>query len=315
MCGLFGVTLPRSYPTHLLDRGAALALLGELAEDRGQDAAGIAARHAPIDGLQRWTLDKTTGPYRRLSRRPGFSRRLASAQTALGHTRWATQGSLDVANASPTRVGSLLYTHNGDVDVDTIPYAPTAPVAAADRTGTDSAVLFAALATAHCGRVNTRRIVTILSRLHGRAALAWTDTNYTDSKGASGRVWLARAGLSPLAVGGDVDGGLWWASNPAWLRHLSQVFDLPFAFLQIVPEGTLLSATPQASTVRLSEHGQFKPTVRAQDQRLAPTAVWRGFGPADRRHDQARLFHQVANRPLPQPFPRHPFLATAASRP
>lgn len=160
MCGLFGMTLARNYPTHLLDRGAALALLGELAEDGGRDAAGIAARYGP----ERWTLGTVAGPYRQLSRRPGFNRRLASAQTAIGHTRWATQGSLDVANASPTRAG---------------------------------------------------RIVTILSRLHGRAALAWTDTAYTDRHGAGGRVWLARAGLSPLAVGGDVDGGLWWASNPA----------------------------------------------------------------------------------------------------
>lgn len=152
-------------------------------------------------------------------------------------------------------------------------------------------------------------MVTILSGLHGRAALAWTDTSQ-----AGGRVWLARAGLSPLTVGRDVDGGLWWASNPAWLRLLSHALDLPFVSLQIVPEGTLLSGTPNASTVKLTEHGQFKPTVRPLDQRLASTAVWRGFDPADRHNDQARLFHRIAARPMPQIHQR-PVLATAATRP
>lgn len=322
MCGLFGMTLPHYYPTHLLDRGAALALLGGLAEDRGRDAAGLAARHVPLDSPERWTVDKVAGPFRRLTQRPGFSQRLVSAQTALGHTRWATQGSLDIANASPARAGSLLCTHNGDVDVDTIPYAPAhSSRTATDPTGTDSAVLFAALATAHRGHVNTGRIVTILSRMHGRAALVWIDTDpthnqRTNNARASGRVWLARAGLSPLALGVDVDGGLWWASNPAWLRHLSRVFGLPFAFLQIIPEGTLLSATPHASTVKLTEHGRFKPTVRSLDQRLAASAVWRGFGPADQRHDQARMFHRIADLPLSQhQFQHRPTLTTAAVRP
>ena len=330
MCGLFGMTLPRNYPTHLLDRGAALALLGELAEDRGRDAAGLATRHTASGTADRWTVDKAAGPYRRLSRRPGFNRRAGTAQTAIGHTRWATQGSLDVANASPAWAGTLLCTHNGDVDVDTIPYATLST----GGSGTDSAVLFSALATAHPlstahqGRVNTRRIVSILSQMHGRAALAWTDTTRSNRVGSGGRVWLARAGLSPLAVGVDVDGGLWWASNPAWLRRLSQLFDLPFASLRIVAEGTLLSATPQASTVKVTEHGQFKPTVRVLDQRLASTAVWRGFGFADQRHDQARQFHRTAktshSRPLPtfdqhlfdqHPFDPHRLVAGTATRP
>ena len=324
MCGLFGMTLPRHYPTHLLDRGAALALLGELAEDRGRDAAGLATRHTASGTPDRWTVDKVAGPYRRLSRRPGFNHRAGTAQTAIGHTRWATQGSLDIANASPAWAGTLLCTHNGDVDVDTIPY--TTPTTAGS--GTDSAVLFSALATAHPtagqGRVNTRRIVTVLSRVHGRAALAWTDTAQADRTGAGGRIWLARAGLSPLAVGVDVDGGLWWASNPAWLRHLSHLFDLPFASLRIVAEGTLLSATPQAFTVKLTEHAQFKPTVRVLDQRLASTAVWRGFGAADQRHDQTRQFHRTAttspppfDRPLygQHPFDQHRLVATTATRP
>lgn len=84
--------------------------------------------------------------------------------------------------------------------------------------------------------------------------------------------------------------------------------------MQIIPEGTLLSATPNASTAKLTEHGQFKPTVRPLNQRLAPTAVWRGFDIADRHHDQARRFHRIAARPLPQ-FHQRPVLTTTAARP
>ena len=143
MCGLFGMTLPRHYPAGLLDRGDALTYLGELAEERGLDAAGVAARFLPGPdtlgsstrpsfaqaehvSLQSgdWLLDKCSGPFHRLGRSGWLADRLASAVTVLGHTRWATQGALDVANASPTAVGGLYGTHNGDVDIDTIPYRP-----------------------------------------------------------------------------------------------------------------------------------------------------------------------------------------------
>ena len=108
MCGLFGMILPRRYPTHLLDptqplnRGEALTYLGELAEERGLDAAGIAARFThPLPEQDRWLLEKTSGPFRRLSRTGWLAGRLTTATTAICHTRWATQCSGTLANTSP----------------------------------------------------------------------------------------------------------------------------------------------------------------------------------------------------------------------
>ena len=102
--------------------------------------------------------------------------------------------------------------------------------------------------------------------------MAWADT-----RDETGRVWLARAGLSPLAIARDVDGGLWWASNPAWLRKLSTAFALPLRSIDLLPEGTLLSASPLQASVRVQVRARFKPTIRARDQRLLPGAVWRNF--------------------------------------
>ena len=292
MCGLFGMTLPRHYPTDLVDRAEAIALLGELAEERGRDSAGVALRTPhQARGEDTWQVSKTLGPFRRLCARRGLMNKLGDASTVLGHTRWATQGRVDLSNASPLAVGTLLATHNGDVDPDTVPHRPTA-LAAWDHT--DSEVLFGALATAHRSRVNTARLVQILTLTRGRSALAWTDTARP-----GGRVWLARAGLSPLAVGHDVDGGLWWASNPDWLRQLSRDLQLPFRRLTLVEEGTLLSATPMATHVRVVEHASFKPTVRARDTRMLDVAVWRGFSDRDRDRDQVLLRHRVAQPHLP----------------
>lgn len=294
MCGLFGMTLPHRYPTDLLDRGQALTLLGELAEERGRDAAGVAARHL-LDGRDAgdgWAVAKSIGTFRRLARSFHLAGWLSQAQAVLGHTRWATQGDLGKQNASPARAGQLLCTHNGDLDTSTIPYRP----GQIRRTDTDSAVLFAALATAHGDRVNVRRLTKILTDMQGRAALAWTDRR------SGGRIWLARAGLSPLAVGDDIDGGFWWASNPAWLRELSDIFNLPFRSIRLVSEGTLLSASPLQQRVKVTVHARFKPTVRASDQRLVRGAVWRNFTPADQMDDLAVMRHRtVAPAGAPAP--------------
>ena len=308
MCGLFGMVLPHRYPTHLIRRDAALAFLGVLAEERGRHGAGIAALLPTAEEpAGTWVVKRHPGTFTRLMG-PRRLRGLVDATAAIGHTRWATQGVISLSNTSPLQAGSLLGTHNGDLDTDTIRFAP----AQSDQSGgpdpswTDSRVLYAALATAHTatahtqGRVNTRRLTNILTGMRGRAALAWTDTADVTTRGRA-RVWLARAGLSPLAIAHDVDGGLWWASNPEWLRRLSATFDLPLRRIELLGEGLLLSAMPQQQRVKVTVHARFKPTVRDQDLRLVRAAVWRNFTPADRRDDSAVMRHRVVGAGLPQP--------------
>ena len=294
MCGLFGMILPHRYPTDLLRRDAALAFLGVLAEERGRHGAGIAAKLPTTDEPGGgWVVKRHPGTFTDLVG-PRRLRGLVDATAAIGHTRWATQGAITMANTSPLQAGTLLGTHNGDLDIDTIRYAP----AWLDPSWTDSRVVYQALATAHTGgRVNTRRLVTILAGMRGRAALVWTDTADTTVRD-TGRVWLARAGLSPLAIAHDVDGGLWWASNPEWLRRLSSTFGLPLRNIELLPEGVLMSATPQQSRIKVTVHARFKPTVRDQDLRLVRAAVWRNFTPADRRDDGAVMRHRVVGAGL-----------------
>jgi len=270
--------------------GTALRVLGGCAEERGRDAAGIAVLDR---GGNTWSVRKTLGPFRHLNRaHRELDRLLRGALIAIGHTRWATQGGRGLAQASPISVGSLLGTHNGDLDQATIPgHAPCRsdlPVGAGRETWTDSDRLFAVIAAAHARRRGlTDQLVTLLSSVHGRAALAWTDTNRHDH-----RIWLARGGLSPLAVGVDSHGGLWWASNPAWLRDLGDVVHVGI-HITLLAEGSLRSDVPRQHHVSCVPLAEFKPTVRHRDEAIARTAMWRGSCPADRVDDTTLLRHRT----------------------
>lgn len=277
MCGLFGVVQPRDSTA---DPQHDLTVLGLFAEERGVDAAGLAT----FNDQRRWRTSRTIGPFTSLIRRRSYPALTSQVQVALGHTRAATQGGRTLAQAAPLVAGPLLGTHNGDLDPHSIPQ----PQGQRKRDTSDSQLLFAALATAHRdGRHRPARTLSVLSNIRGRAALAWTDTTRAD-----GRVWLARAGLSPLAVLLDGDGALWWASNPAWLRSIR-----PDADVRLLHEGTIWAVIPRRRHVSVHHLASFKPTTRPYDERV--TAIWRGFSPADRSNDQSQLRHRV--RPTAQP--------------
>lgn len=112
-------------------------------------------------------------------------------------------------------------------------------------------------------------------------ALAWAWLQDPDT------VWLARGALSPLALGFDVDGGLWWASNPGWLRTLREdgLVELKSTFM--VAEGHLLRLTRTEHWV-LRERHDFTAHGRYGD-RYRLHAVWRGFDPFDAQEDLDRI--------------------------
>lgn len=270
MCGIFGFTVPTHYPRrdHLWP---AINTLGTLSVQRGRDSAGLAVL-SHLDAT--WRTRRALGCFdATLTCSRDLPALVRGAGTVLGHTRAATQGAVTLRNASPLRSGGLFGTHNGDVDIDTIPWATPRPG------GTDTAALLSAVNTcrAATGDVDVVRLQTVLSKTRGRVALAWAWLKDPDT------VWLARGALSPLALGFDVDGGLWWASNPAWLRILREegLVELKSTFM--VAEGQLLRLNRTQHWV-LRERYDFTARGRRSDRHRLQ-AVWRGFDPFDALED------------------------------
>lgn len=289
MCGLFGVLRPDNAAAGPAE---AVLRLGELAEERGVDAAGLAWAD-PEGGDRgtgdRWRIRRGTGPFVLLEDRLDLGS-LDRAGLVLGHTRWATQGGRSVRHAGPNSIGQVIGIHNGDIDVGTLP-------GAGHRVGerTDSELLFAGV-DAHtstaAGQLDFDELVDMFSVMHGRTAAVWVRRADHD------RVQLLRAGLSPLAVGYDNCGGLWWASNPGWLRQLEKEHLLTLRRVRMLGEGELWQArvlrdSRRGHTTRMRRLGGFVPVVRPGDVRLARTAVWRGFSTHDAARDKARLRHTV----------------------
>lgn len=286
MCGLFGTIRPHQYPQQMRTTAAtALIDLGYLAEERGVDSAGIATLHsrtlARLPHADPAVREQTTGRWRIRTALGAFGTQLpeshqvrsnlVSARIVLGHTRWATQGVTTLDNASPLNAGDIIGTHNGDV---------TAPT----RNGsTDSAWLFTQLNNT----TTIRATAAVLTSLRGRAALAWVRRSRPDL------VFLARTALSPLATATDRAGGLWWASNPEWLRELDGWHDLELTNPVQMVEGTLLVLRSDREEVTLSAHRRFTATSRPHDERIAHSAAWRGFTIADRRNELDLRNHQV----------------------
>jgi glucosamine 6-phosphate synthetase-like amidotransferase/phosphosugar isomerase protein len=255
-----------------------------LAEDRGVDSAGLALLGGPrpinvvtstiqgdvTDGGCR--LVKGHGPFTAVWR-PDLLPDLDDSRVALGHARSATQGSpVALANAGPVFAGSLVGTHNGDVEAAELRARfGSRPVAGR----TDSEVIFQVLAT-------PRAPLEVLSALHGRAALAWVDRARPD------RVHLARAALSPLAVAVDTERNVYWASNPNWLRIAERHTRIQLDSMMLIREGTHLTL----------ENGEFRfatftPTARPADL-LSPDKVWLGFDAREREEDFALRRHRIA---------------------
>ncbi|HEY7484022.1 MAG TPA: hypothetical protein VH912_06120 [Streptosporangiaceae bacterium] len=285
MCGLFGL-LRAPEGEHREWASDAFVIFGALAEERGRDSAGVA-----FVGDNDVRVVKGLGSFSSVWR-PDLLPALDAAPLALGHTRWATQGSAqELVNASPQVVegvvsggpsaGSrnvIVATHNGDVDALALRAGFALPQPAG---GTDSEPIFQALATA--GH-DTGRIADVLSAILGRAALAWADR---------GRLHLARAALSPLTVAVDADRNLYWVSNPRWLVEVERHTPVRFVTRWMLREGTYLAVDREQ---RIVARSGFRPTARPADMDVR---VWTGFTEADMMRDRAELRHLVAAECVP----------------
>jgi asparagine synthetase B (glutamine-hydrolysing) len=298
MCGIFGLV---RNPGALCPEVAsdAFVLLGELSVERGRDAAGFAlsrcartdatAPGTAIHGSAEAFLDemyvaKACAPFTDLWDDDAHGPLLDDAVVALGHTRWATQGAKDaLVNASPLVGDRVVGTHNGDLDMTTIPAAGRRMSVGT----TDTEAFFRALDPVVRDR---RQVKDLLAAVVGRAALAWVD------RGRQDKVFLARGGLSPLAVAWDADGNFWWASNPRWFRDIDEALDgaVGFRDIRLVREGTLLTVAAGNGVPQVEDERTFVPTVRQSDERTASVAAWRWFDDEDERADKAQANHKVA---------------------
>ncbi|MDL4820452.1 class II glutamine amidotransferase [Actinomadura opuntiae] len=295
MCGLFGVV--RS--PFADDPGRAsdvFVALGALAEERGTDSAGVALIGGwPGLGNDGCRVVKGRGRFSGVWRSELLAE-LDRAPVAMGHTRWATQGSpAEAANASPMLVpgpgpksAGLVGTHNGDVDARGLRARFALPVPSGT---TDSEAIFQLLA----GRRGPSGVTGVLEALVGRAALAWVDREHPT------QVHLARAALSPLAVAVDAEQNIYWASNPRWFRVAQRYTRVRFATIVMVREGTYMRVGMERAPGRRDRPqvlaaASFVPTARPADR---DDRVWTGFTDADRRQDRATLRHRLTTPDTP----------------
>jgi glucosamine--fructose-6-phosphate aminotransferase (isomerizing) len=310
MCGLFG--LVRAGGARRAPASALLLHLGHSADERGGDAAGLAlstdtlAVGEPASGVEtdlavgRWRVVKGLGTFERLWR-TDLADPLDRADVVIGHTRRATQGAVDrLDNSSPLVVDGVVGSHNGDLDAAALRAKLRLRTATVGQT--DSAVLLQALSRS--GN-DPDAIRAALAAVTGRAAGAWA------ALADPGLVWLARAGLSPLAVARDMAGNLFWATNPRWIVRAAAATGAVLPRPPVpLPEGTLVAVTRSAAGVRLAGVWLFPPTVRRAD--LASPGVWLGFTPADVERERQLLRHRIAD-PAPATPDRRGIVLPAAA--
>lgn len=305
MCGLFGCI--RSATSSVEVVASVVDALGAASEERGRDSSGLAVINpkteftseliSGLDPRNSFTsapgvaVAKSTGAFRSLDL-SSLEDFLDDSRVFLGHTRAATQGGVDdLANASPLLAGALLGTHNGDVDVSSVPQGSARRREALGQTDTE--IVFRAL---NLARKDRRKMTSILRSVRGRAALAFYDFSQPD------RMYLARTALSPLCYAYDQCGNFYYASNPDWFRRIQKANKgVQFSDVTLIPEGHLLTVSTANGSI--TDSRRFTPTCRERDLGLIHSAVYRGFTSSDKAIDMSlhrhRVLHSLGAWPSP----------------
>lgn len=307
MCGVFGLIRLGNPVPGAIERGTDVFIrLGIKAEERGTDAAGIAALKAsptssvfvqptaeqvasPLVTIDEAVILKSTGRFTDLGL-ADYPHLLHPSSILIGHTRAASQGAADdIRNASPLLAGALIGTHNGDIDTQSLANADQWDSEA--LSDTDSARLYQAL---NAARTDRRDIVSVLRSVRGRGALVFIDRSRTD------RLYLARTALSPLAFARTGDGDFVWASNPDWFRQVQEetLGAVTFSDITLVPEGTLI--TLDTLTGEIADTRSFTPTCRQRDLHLLNSVVYKRFLYEDKAAFIDMHRHRVASAALPK---------------
>lgn len=186
MCGIVGYVGKRQ-AQDLIYKG--LARL----EYRGYDSAGIAALKAEGGGKYSTHVIKEPGKLKELKK---YWHEIDFPSTfGMGHTRWATHGEANQANAHPHRAGAITIVHNGIIENHAEIREELLKKGATLKSETDSE-LFSHLVSAERDRGASLLEAVRLSfrRIHGASAFVVMDERLP------GTIVVARNG-SPLVVG------------------------------------------------------------------------------------------------------------------
>lgn len=223
MCGIAGFSISKRDHRRINCRQLAKHLLLSI-QERGEDATGAAWSESDTEGGKSVMFAKLDIPAHEFvdslqELMPRYSR------TAILHTRWATKG--DPANNDnnhPIVVGDTVGVHNGVITNDDHLFA----VEKWERIAkVDSEAIFHLIDTA-------KDPVTRLHRLHGRAAIAWLNTDNPDT------LHLARLDGSPLYFGVTEGESLVFASTRPLLEEAVAAADMRLVTIHEVPEWTYM---------------------------------------------------------------------------
>ncbi|MGW4382343.1 glutamine--fructose-6-phosphate transaminase (isomerizing) [Kitasatospora sp. NPDC004531] len=212
MCGIVGYTGPQA----ALD--VVIAGLRRL-EYRGYDSAGVAVQTEGADGQRLLATDKRAGKLVNLEKSLAETP-LPAGTTGIGHTRWATHGAPNDANAHPHLDDhrKVAVVHNGIIENFAALRAELADRGHTLRSETDTEVVAHLLSEAWAGDL-AEAMRTVCRRLDGAFTLVAVHADAPD-------VVVGARRNSPLVVGVG-DGENFLASDvAAFIAHTREAIEL-----------------------------------------------------------------------------------------
>jgi len=217
MCGIAGYCLsPQDHKTADIHNLASQMLLD--IEHRGTHATGSA-----------WIDRKSGGRIIRKAPLPAthYVRKANNlchgAQTAIMHTRYATQGTpKNNANNHPIPRGRIVLTHNGHIsnDRDLFRQLRINRIGAVDSEAVTALLAF-----------GNDHPTQLLTEMEGTASLAWIEQDKPDI------LHLARVNSSPLWIGQTLAGSLVYGSTEDTIENASIMLDSDLAWKHSANEG------------------------------------------------------------------------------
>ena len=222
MCGIVGYVGPRDAAPILMDGLRRL-------EYRGYDSAGIAV----LTGEGRVFVEKKAGKLANLTEH--LNGDTPAGQPGIGHTRWATHGRPNDANAHPhvDCSGKLALIHNGIIENYAEIKGRLATEGHRFTSETDTEVLAHLIETHYAGDL-VEAVRGALREVHGAYAIGVMHTDHPD------RIVGARMNV-PLIVGLGEGEGFLASDVPAILEHTKNVV--------ILHEGDIADVTPAGTRI------------------------------------------------------------------